>query len=352
MSDNFYFHFSHAFHVFCFISALSLSIYWIYVFNLNENLCTVEYKKYFTENKNVYPVLSMCFKNPISSTKLENANPRINVSSYIKFLQGQEFDSEMLQIKYSNIIKNLTDYIKEGYVRYRNGTHVSRHPDYKYYETNGRNILHYENKRLFSSRYAFFFEGFYNCYELSIPQDRNIYYHSFRIDNSIFRNGIRSQYALFTILHYPNQLLIANSRKYVWPKERKREDSYIMRFNIRAVELLKRRYTRNRPCNEYWEGHDNEIKQRFIKAINCRPPYLDIGSNVSLCSSKEDLKETFYLRSDDYGIDPPCHEMKKVSVFYEESKLDVKKISWAKKGSFWVIIVFVNEDYKEITQTR
>ena len=125
-----------------------------------------------------------------------------------------------------------------------------------------------------------------------------------------------------------------------------------MKHNIHAVELLKRRSTRNRPCNENWDDYDNEIKKKFIKHINCRPHYLDIGRNVALCSSKKDLKESFYLRSDDYGIGTPCQEMEKVSDYYEESTLDVKKLSWARKGFFWVGIIFQNEEYKEITQTR
>ena len=39
------------------------------------------------------------------------------------------------------------------------------------------------------------------------------------------------------------------------------------------------------------------------------------------------------------------------SDFYEESTLDVKKMSWPRKGFFWVGIIFQNEEYKEITQT-
>ena len=51
-------------------------------------------------------------------------------------------------------------------------------------------------------------------------------------------------------------------------------------------------------------------------------------------------------------VDPPCQEMEKVSDFYEESKLDVQKIAWARRGFFFVGVVFPNENYKEIIQTR
>ena len=88
----------------------------------------------------------------------------------------------------------------------------------------------------------------------------------------MFPKGIRSQYEdLLTILHYPNQLLIASNRKYAWRHERKREERYVMKYAIRGVERLKGRSTPNRPCNENWEDYDNEIKKNSL-----RPPIVDL----------------------------------------------------------------------------
>ena len=342
------------FRILCFVSALALTSYWTYVFILDEDLCIVDYKKYYAEERGVFPVLSFCINNPISRKKLKRLNPDINASSYMKYLKGQVFDSDMLKIEYSSVIQNASDFIEEDFVRYRNGSFVSIHPDYHDDETYGKSTLNKRNRRTFSSYYAFFFiSEFYNCYELPVPQDKNVYSFFYRINSNIFPSGIREQaYNLLTILHYPNQMLIAGNRRHVWPQRRNIEESYMMKYHIRGVEVLKRRQTRNRPCNENWENYDNEIANKFTNAIDCRLPYLHRNKEIRICSSKKKLQTRFYLRSDYYGVIPPCLEMKKITDQFEENSLDTKKYSWATNGTFFIGIVFPDEDYKKITLTR
>ena len=125
-----------------------------------------------------------------------------------------------------------------------------------------------------------------------------------------------------------------------------------MKFRIRRVEVLKRRQARNRPCNENWEHYDDEIENKFTHAIDCRLPYLHRNKEIPICASKKKLQTGFYLRSDDYGVSPPCLEMKRITDLYTESSVDTKKHSWARKGTFLIGIYFPDEDYREITQTR
>ena len=44
--------------------------------------------------------------------------------------------------------------------------------------------------------------------------------------------------------------------------------------------------------------------------------------------------------------------MKKITEKYEEVTLNLQKVSWARKGTFWISIIFPDEDFKEILQTR
>ena len=342
------------FRILCFVSALALTSYWTYVFILDEDLCTVDYKEYYAGESDVFPVLSFCINNQVSGEKLERVNPNISVLSYMNYLKGQSFDSNMLAIEYSSVIQNASDFIEEDFVRYRNGSFVSIHPDYYDDETYGKSTLSKRNRRTFSTYYAFFFmTQFYHCYELSVPQDKNIFSFFFRINSSIFSSGIREQaYDLLTILHYPNQMLIAGNRKYVWPQRRNIEESYMMKYHITGVEVLKRRQARNRPCNENWENYDNEIENKFTKAIDCRLPYLQRNKEIPICTSKKKLQTRFYLRSDYYGVNPPCLEMKRITDKFEENSLDTKKYSWARNGTFIIGILFPDEDYKKITLTR
>ena len=99
------------FRILCFVSALALTSYWTYVFILDEDLCSVDYKKYYAGERDVFPVLSFCIKDPISRKKLQHVNPNINVSSYLSYLNGQTFDSNMSEIEYFSVIQNASDFI-------------------------------------------------------------------------------------------------------------------------------------------------------------------------------------------------------------------------------------------------
>ena len=115
----------------------------------------------------------------------------------------------MLSIKYEDIIKNMSDYIEEDFIRYRNGTAVTIHPVYKGGIEYGEEKHTKGKKRLFPSENAFFMVArFYNCYILRLPDDKSIKTYWFRVKSSIFRNGVRpSSFDLITFLHYPNQLM-------------------------------------------------------------------------------------------------------------------------------------------------
>ena len=338
-------------------AAMSLTCYWIYVYTLNEDLCTVDYKKYYEREKDVFPVLSICLKDPISSNKLNKVNPSINVSSYLKFLTGQVFDEKLLDIDYSSIIHNMTDYIEEDQILYRNGSLVSLHPEYRGDSTYGESVITKQEKRIFVANYSFHsttdIQRFYACYDLSIPHDRNILEFYFRINSSIFPSGIRPNLGGFmAVLHYPNQLLIAGHRKHQWSQKRMKDDCYQMKIVIQGVEVLKRRQKWGDGCNEDWEEEDSYIQKEYANDLGCTPPYINHIDGVPLCSTKEQMSRKFYFRQDDYGMIPPCREMKSIRARYEETTFDPKEESWAKKGIFWIGINFPQEDFKEISQTR
>ena len=341
------------FDLLCVSAAIALTCYWVYVFTLNEDLCTVDYKKYYGREEDVYPVLSLCLANPIANEKLKKANPRANASSYLKFLKGEVFDPNLMSINYSTIIQNLAHYIEEDFIRYRNGSYIAMDPDYED-SVYVNNVMINKNKRKFYVSSAFFYYSrFYNCYELSMPHDKNITEIYFRVNNSIFPSGSRpTMYGLLTILHYPNQLLTASYRKHVWPQKRNAMESYEMRFNIRGIEVLRRRNKRNFPCNENWKDHDNYIKKKYVSALGCRPPYLDYVGDIPPCWMKEQMKEYFYFRQDGYGVNPSCREMKKVFTWYHENTWTVEKGSWGKRGFFFIGIKFYGDDFKEINQIR
>ena len=156
------------FNLACWVATISLTSYWLHRFLMDEDLVKVEYKKYFAEEKAVFPVLSLCLKDSISEKKLNQTGAQVTVSTYLDFLNGKYFDQKMLNIKYEDIIKNMSDYIEDDYVKFRNGSSrffLSDNEDQytRYYydvekHANGQ-------KRIFPSENAFFWTiGVYNCY--------------------------------------------------------------------------------------------------------------------------------------------------------------------------------------------
>ena len=79
-------YFAACFHFLCCSSVLSLVSYWIYIYNLNEDLCLVDYKNYFETESDEPPVLSICLNNPISEEKLKISAPQIDLDTYLGFL--------------------------------------------------------------------------------------------------------------------------------------------------------------------------------------------------------------------------------------------------------------------------
>ena len=316
--------------------------------------------KYYAQENDVYPMLSICIRNPISEKKLKNINSNVTANEYLEFLSGNFFDSKLLDIDYQEIIENMTDYVEDDFIRFRNGSYLAIHPGHKdnpNYEE-GKKCKNYR-KRIYPSKYAFFFddEAFFNCYELSIPPKRNIKTFWFRINNKIFPNSTRPKsYGFMTILHYPNQALIAKTLKYLWSLPWNKNESHDLQFQIRGVEVVRRRQKSRRPCHADWPNYDYYIMKKHVDLVGCRAPYLLLDNRTHLCRTQKQMKKRFYFGIDDVNLDPPCREMKKIYVSYTESTNPETghhvKMSWSKKGYFWLSVTIFDDDFKEISETR
>ena len=137
-----------------------------------------------------------------------------------------------------------------------------------------------------------------------------------------------------------------------------------MRFKIGRAEVVRRRQNGRLQCNENWEDYDNEIMKNHVKNIGCRPLYFSSslgGKDVPICSTREQMKRAqFNLRTDGYGVLPPCTSMEEISYEYEESTIESKDVAdtaWdegkvAKEGLIFLGMIFFNPNFKDIVQTR
>ena len=343
----------------CWIATISFCVFWIYKYSLNEDLCSIEFKSFYEEKKDAFPILSLCLLNPFSDSNFRNHDTNINQSSYLEFLNGEQFNSSWLQIEYQTLIKNISHFVEQDCIGFRNGSLLCFHPGYNGTEYPYQPHADYHtNLGTIYSLPIFDEIRFYNCYGLSIPHDKNLEFFTFRVKSSIFPSGFRPQkYSLMTILHYPNQMLYSRSTiKYAWPHERQRQESYIMRYKVSKVEVLRRRPKERFSCIENWEEYDRLIVRNHIRRVGCRPIYLNSltkDNNDPICSTKEDMSQAkFRLQTDGYGVSPPCTSMEEISYEFEESTFHVNESSFAKEGTFWIAMFFSNRRFKDIFQTR
>ena len=326
------------FQLVCWIATIILVSYWIYVYTLDEDLCIVDYKKYFESDSDEFPVLSICLKNPISEEKLRLQNPEITVQSYIDFLHGEVFDEELAKINYDNVTIDVSNYVDGSLWEFKNGT-----------------IDISTKRQALRSTYAFVHQrgGLYQCYELQMPKEKDLQFIGFYINSNALPLRNRSQnYEMYTYLHYPNHLFASERNiKYTWPILDSNE-GYLSRYIIKSVEIIKRRNKRRRPCIE-WEDYDDSIVSNHIRKVGCRASYQKAVDGIPLCSTKRSMRNASSLKiqnDHDKMLLHPCKYMGKILYDFEET--DMSRTKYYKKGHVEIGIFLFDESFKQIIQTR
>ena len=324
------------YHCICWSAALATVLYCISVYIQNEDLCIVDYKQYYENKFDMLPTLSICLKDPVAWSKLGTPVQTVNASTYLNFLKGDYFSSEMLNIDYNSSILELSEYVSMYQIIWKNGS-----------ETNVKNNI----GRLLRPNYAYkWHKGFYQCYELEIPHEKGIEAVWVAIKRGVLppRNHTTLNYGMITTLHYPNHLFISEKNiKFVWPR-RPYGDECAIRFQVIDVEVIKSRNTADRPCHD-WENYDRSILKHHIEKTGRKAPYHGSNFESQLCSSKESMKNIWFrMNGNDSEMIPPCRRMATISYKYEESEI------WedSEKDVTWIGIIYLDEKFREVVQTR
>ena len=341
---------------------------WTYEYYLNEDLCLVDFKNFHEKEHEVFPTLSICFRDPFLEHQLTE-NYGVNASTYLKFLEGNYFHSDMLRIDYEDVTLELSDYMLRYYVKYFNGSYDLFYttPDLIKHIPNQEKAWH-ETRRVqfmynsYNGWYNVGSDAFVKCFALPMPHQRNANYMAVEFRTAVFPNGTRPPSdALLSIIHNPTQLLWSiPTIKYNWPT-RKDNSSFEMKFVIDGVEVLRRRNKQNQPCNEQWLEYDDQRIVAHAKDIGCHAPYQNLSlypsfrnmaTNTSVCKTKESMEKAklpLALGIADNHISP-CMGMQRVYYTYQE--FEWADTYWDNPGYFWCGFSLRDTHYKEITQSR
>ena len=331
----------YAFRSICWCGTVIVLSYWVYLYSLDNDVCLVDYKKYYDAPDHSFPQLSLCVREPYLSSQLKIENLTIDPEIYSEFLRGKKFSSTLSKMRFSDILINANDYISRKWIVYRNGSSITL-------------SVNPQKSNMMSSFFTgFFFQNtFFNCYTIKVPDDKEVSGFFLEIRNYMYPNGIRKKnLGLLTLVHYQNQLLTSSkSLSYQYPR-REPNASYGMNFRVRGVEMIKRRNKRSYPCYEKWDDHDSMIVRKFVESTGCKPPYITLNTDISTCSTHDQMdKPPFNLRFDDYGASPSCQGMAKIDYTFTVSELTATE--WEKPGYFWAGLSLYDPKFKKIEQIQ
>ena len=252
----------------CWITTATLIIYWLYNYSLNEDLITVNYKKFNEEGSDYYPDLSLCFTNIFFNKKLQELG--FNNTSYDNFLRGYGYDPEISNVTIEDVSFRMSDFITMYWIQWRNGTEET-------FSCSGN------CSSLMTSTFSFFsIDRFFTCYILKTPQYKDLEGYQVMLDHQLFRETQykRPDYEFMTLIHYPNQIMLSKkSAKFNWLL-RKDNKNYVMRYTVTDVEVMKRRNKVDDRCDMNWQNHDRNLILQHAKSIGCMPSYQKSSVNI------------------------------------------------------------------------
>ena len=267
-------HIFSSFYYLCLGSALALSLWCVIEYAANSNITEVSYQMFDPKNdESQYPSLSLCFLDSYKEISLQNYDIRggINTTIYSKFLRGNYWDHEMLNVDYDLVTFDIKDYII-GTCMISTGS------------SECQNI-----KEIHASTFVTQ-SGIYKCFSFNQISELPLDEVFIAINSSVFPNGIRPSSSRFLLsFHYPHQIVRSQPTQYTdWiPRSNQTTDYYVMNFPLTGIEIIKRRRDGKHGCYP-WKNYDNTVNEDVMKSVGCRPPYWKSKYEHRLCNSKKE----------------------------------------------------------------
>ena len=296
------------FKIACTIFTVILVADWIDRYFMNEDMTIIESSSYYQKESDVFPVMSLCFKQTFSdSSHFKQIYKNIDGEKYEKYLLGEYFDYRMNSVDYDKVTTNVSDYIIA----------------YSVYFKNGSSVLDTKHNLVWKPPYESYswksWEHFVKCFAFELI-DPNVYYLMIYFHRDIYPDRIRPQAGGFAVMfHYPNQILASiHSVTRQWtPRDEKA--NYWMDLNIRGMNVVVRRH-KNEPndCVQNWQNFDNFALEHHIKSVGCKTAYQKTPNYWPLCNETEKMhKAQFPI---EHVSMRPCKEIETINYQHLDSE--------------------------------
>ena len=286
----------------CMLVTIIFVGHWLHRYMLDEDSSVIEVKEYFDDADDVFPVMSLCFKQTFQELHLQYPDKNLSGLNYHKALIGDQYHPLMTEIDYHRVSTNISDFILGYDVEFRNGTsfdgtrkHIAWKPPY------------YTTTWISWGRIV-------KCFGLEVT-DREVYYVRLFVNREIFPNMTRNSNGGFAVLfHYPNQVLASiKTVRRQWMK-RDASTNHYMSFNLKGVGVHIQRHRKNRRnCVKNWKNYDSIIMTTHLRRVGCKTPDQITNNTLSVCNTKEKMKAA-RLHMNRLSL-RPCREI--VSIDYD-----------------------------------
>ena len=294
------------FDTFCLMASICTISYCIYSYRLDEDSTSVKFKLFDRNSLDQgYPSFTVCFLDPFLKYKFKSYGKGINRHRYKKAAWGRSWDSRMNEIDYDSVTIDLNEniiFLQEWNEHFEPAVYL-------------QNAV--SSKTPKAQRHPFYVSHrcpWGKCFSQNLPYGDvvGIAKHDIWIDMGVFSNrsfppgreevdiwkylklkkGID---AFGIIFHTPNQLTRSiRLQSTAWNFNTEKIGAYkyhVLKFNIKSMQVLKRRNKRHIPCIEGITDDDEEFYNIAMSQIGCRPPFIKSSKNWPNCSSKEQLQE-------------------------------------------------------------
>ena len=335
------------FTIVCWVVVSFMVSYWFYKYEVEDrDIGVVDYIRLEEPNEHFkVPIASLCFKNPFLPQKLSNIDENINSTMYLKYLEGETFNETYKRIDYNNVTLDLDEYLILTRETLRNESkprNSSIVPDHK---------VHFN---------GFYRDKFLKCFELVSDMESHrdkeelyFYYNVTKLFNDwsqFLTSPERAQEELIYFkIHYPGQFLLGDTPVvYAFPLFSSKVGVYFQVI-ISDVEVIRRRPTREKICDQNTEGYDSMILTSHIEKNGCRSPYHMSNDSFPLCDTKEKMitSRFDYKSPRVLGIPDACQRISKM-------KLDGATYYFFpyEPNEMWLFAILYPKEIRIITQSK
>ena len=349
----------------CIIATLCFTSYCLYRYGLDDDTSRIHFKNYQEASDDIYPALTLCFKDYIIKSAFNNNNKKLK--DYKSFLMGLKESDVFENLDYENVTLNISRYIIEMFLTTQDDEVEEDDDDDESAEKEIDENQGNQNENFVEmneevedkipvnlERYMYVAATVipsHKCWTFEIPYMANhtaIQTFSVRLNGSVFKNYKRPKKDSFmVVISYPGQFLSARVIRSDWKVISQTKNDLKMTFNIQNMIALKKRNKFRETCSKESKKDDENKLRQIVQLLGCNPLHFQLNTTFPRCTIKNSKRQTSSLDLNVY--DKPCRQIEKILYSYDEY---YESFTSDNATDYEILLNFQGKTYMEIEQAK